>query len=154
MTGYMSDKTSNMRALLCFGILRPLFDEPADRLPAILEAITAAFKDLEQRYGMQDLGSFDDDQIMMGPSAQWPWTAYILAEVPDYEAVIAVCSIVRQATIWQFRMARYIRVEASIGFGTGSQTSRIALVTITVLTLLALLVAHVAGDLSRADAPR
>ncbi|MGE3600374.1 MAG: hypothetical protein AB7N70_33010 [Dehalococcoidia bacterium] len=115
MTGYMSDKTSNLRVLFCFGVLPALFDEKTVDLPRILEQITAAYANLEQRFGIRILGSFDDDQIMMGPSAQWPWTAYILADAPSYDAIVAVCNITRAAPIGEYRLSRYMRVEARIG---------------------------------------
>jgi len=115
MTGYQSDKTSNMRVLFCFGVMPALFDEKSADLVPILEQITAAFANLEERFGVRVLGTFDDDQIMMGPSTQWPWTAYILADAPGYEAVVAVCNIVRITAIGPYRLSRYMRVEARIG---------------------------------------
>lgn len=117
MTGYGSENTNNMRALFCFGVLQPLFDTPAKDLVPILEAITSAFKNLEPRFGIKVLGAFDDDQIMMGPSANWPWTAYLLADVPSYDTAVAICNIVRETEIGDYRMSRYMRVEARMGRG-------------------------------------
>lgn len=123
MTGYMSEQTSNMRVLFCFGVSQALFDTKAAELPGILEAITAAFAALEQRFNVKVLGTFDDDQIMMGPSSEWPWTAYILADVPDYATVVAICNLIRITQIGDYRLSRYMRIEARIGrslfFGNG-----------------------------------
>lgn len=115
MTGYMSDKTSNMRVLFCFGVLPALFEERAEDVPPILQAITDAYTDLERRFGVKVIGTFDDDQIMMGPSTSWPWTAYILADAPDYAAVVAVCNLTRTTAIGPYKLSRYMRVEARIG---------------------------------------
>ena len=35
----------------------------------------------------------DDDEVMVGPSTGFPWTAYILADVPDYATAAAVCRV-------------------------------------------------------------
>lgn len=115
MTGYMSDKTANMRVLFCFGVSQALFDQKAADLPAILEGITTAFTSLGGRFGAKVLGTFDDDQIMMGPSSEWPWTAYILADMPDYASVVAVCNQVRVTQVGEYRLSRYMRVEARVG---------------------------------------
>jgi hypothetical protein len=115
MTGYMSNETSNMRVLFCFGVLPALFDEKADSVRPILEAISNAYADLEGRFGIKVIGTFDDDQIMMGPSTSWPWTAYILADAPDYAAVVQVCNLTRATAIGPYKLSRYMRVEARIG---------------------------------------
>ena len=36
---------------------------------------------------MKVLGTLDDDEMMVGATDTWPWTCYILAEVPDRSAV-------------------------------------------------------------------
>ncbi|MBL8264959.1 MAG: hypothetical protein JNL55_01215, partial [Steroidobacter sp.] len=56
----MSEQTSNMRVLFCFGVSQALFDTRAVELPGILEAITAAFAELEPRFKIKVLGTFDD----------------------------------------------------------------------------------------------
>lgn len=115
MTGYMSETTSNLRVLFCFGVLQSLFDVPAGELKPILEAITQAYANLEKRFEIKVLGAFDDDQIMMGPSAQWPWTAYLLADVSSYDVVVQVTNIIRETQIGPYRLSKYMRVESRIG---------------------------------------
>jgi hypothetical protein len=60
--------------------------------------------------------------MMVGPSLAWPWTAYILAEVPDLATVTKVCDIVRSTPVGDGRLWRYLRIEARLGrelfFGT------------------------------------
>jgi hypothetical protein len=52
---------------------------------------------------------------MVGPSTEFPWTAYILADAPDLESVTAVCNVVREATVGEHRLWRYLRIEARVG---------------------------------------
>jgi hypothetical protein len=80
-----------------------------------MPAIEEAFADLRGRFGVQVLGTLDDDQLMVGHSPGWPWTAYILADVPDLAAVSAVCNIVREAPAGEHRLWRYLRIEARVG---------------------------------------
>lgn len=42
-------------------------------MPAIVEA----FADLKGRFGIEVLGTMDDDELMVGSSVAYPWTAYI-----------------------------------------------------------------------------
>ncbi len=104
-----------LRVLFCFGVSQTFFEEESARLPEILGPLTEAFANLEERFGLKVLGTFDDDQLMVGPSPDWPWTAYILADAPDYEAVVGVCNIVREAPVGSHRLWRYLRVEARVG---------------------------------------
>ncbi|MBA2474969.1 MAG: hypothetical protein H0V40_09550 [Actinobacteria bacterium] len=57
----------------------------------------------------------DDDRLMVGSSATWPWTCYILADAPSLEAVAAVCNVVREAEVDGARLWRYLRIEARVG---------------------------------------
>ena len=110
-----SDPSGSLRVLFCFGVSQTFFDEEGGRLPEILEPLTRAFDDLEGRFGLRVLGTLDDDQTMVGPSPNWPWTAYILAEAPSYEAVVSVCNILRETPVGAHRLWRYMRVEARVG---------------------------------------
>jgi hypothetical protein len=115
--GYKSGETAGLRVMFCFGVSQTFFDEEPEKLPAVLEGITEAFKDLNGRYGIKVLAAFDDDQVMVGPSVDYPWTAYVIADAPDYESITRVCNIVRETKIGAYRMWRYMRVEARIGRG-------------------------------------
>ena len=115
MAGHRYEKSDYLRVLFCFGVAQTFFEEESARLPEILEPLTQAFADLDERFGLKVLGTFDDDQLMVGPSPDWPWTAYILADAPDYETVVAVCNIVRETPVGGHRLWRYLRVEARIG---------------------------------------
>jgi hypothetical protein len=62
------------------------------------------------------LGTLDDDETMVGTSPNgWPWTFYILADVPDRATVVAACNLFRTITVGEHRLWKYMRVEARIG---------------------------------------
>ena len=104
-----------MRALFCIGVAQAFFDEKPEVLPALVPAITGAFDDLAGRFGVTVLGTFDDDRVMVGQSSGWPWTAYILADAPHLDAVIGICNILRETEVGDYRLWRYLRIEARVG---------------------------------------
>jgi len=106
---------SRLRVLFCFGVTQNFFEEDPETIPDRVAAIRQAFADLSGRFGVSVLGTMDDDELMVGTSVVWPWTAYILADAPDLEAVTAVCNIVREAEVGKSRLWRYMRVEARVG---------------------------------------
>ena len=110
------------RVLFCIGVLPAFFEAPSDGIPDLAQVIEEAFADLQGRFGVRVLGTLDDDEMMVGPSLAWPWTAYILAEVPDLATVTKVCDIVRSTPVGDGRLWRYLRIEARLGrelfFGT------------------------------------
>ncbi len=115
MADYRTRNNSSLRVLFCIGVQQTFFDEEARLLPEIIPAIQAAFEDLSGRFGITVIGTLDDDQLMVGNAPNWPWTAYILADVPDLDAVAAVCNIVRDTPIGPHRLWRYLRIEARVG---------------------------------------
>jgi hypothetical protein len=101
--------------LFCIGVQQTFFEEESAQIGPIVGAITEAFADLSGRFGVTVLGTMDDDELMVGLSATWPWTAYVLADAPDLESVTAVCNIVREASVGEHRLWRYLRIEARVG---------------------------------------
>ena len=112
---YRDVRAEALRVLFCIGVTQSFFDEDPARVPPIVEGITQAFSDLGARFGVKVLGTIDDDELMVGSSASWPWTAYILADAPSLEAVAAVCNLVRESEVGGFRLWRYLRIEARVG---------------------------------------
>lgn len=104
-----------IRALFCFGVLPAFFDLGDTVRKQVFDTLVSGFSSLESRFGATVLGTLDDDRNMVGPSTGWPWTCYILADVPDMDAVAAICNILRQEKIGEDRLWRYIRVEARMG---------------------------------------
>jgi hypothetical protein len=115
MTNYREQNSDTLRVLFCIGVSQTFFEEEAERLPAVIAAVTEAFDDLHGRFGIDVLGTIDDDQLMVGPSPGWPWTAYILADAPSLDAVVGVCNIVRESSLATHRLWRYLRIEARVG---------------------------------------
>jgi hypothetical protein len=115
MADYRDRDSDALRVLFCIGVSQTFFEQEADRLSELIPAIKEAFADLNGRFGLEVLGTLDDDELMVGPSPTWPWTAYILADAPDLGAVRAVCNIVRDAPVGQHRLWRYLRIEARVG---------------------------------------
>jgi hypothetical protein len=115
MNDYRATTSDALRVLFCIGVQQTFFDEEAGLLPEIIPAIQGAFADLNGRFGIRVIGTLDDDQIMVGNAPNWPWTAYILADAPDLQAVAAVCNVVRDTPIGSHRLWRYLRIEARIG---------------------------------------
>ncbi len=112
---YREKESGSLRVLFCFGVTQSFFDEAPSGIGEIAGAITKAFDDLGGRFGVTVLGTMDDDELMVGGSQTWPWTCYILADVPDLETVTRVCNILREAEVGGSRLWRYLKVEARVG---------------------------------------
>jgi len=112
---YREQHDTSLRVLFCFGVSQSFFEQDAAAVPELAGAIAKAFEDLSGRFGVRVLGTMDDDELMVGPSAVWPWTAYILADAPSLEAVTAVCNILRETDVGAGKLWRYLRVEARVG---------------------------------------
>lgn len=106
-----------LRVLFCIGVTADFFAAGPEQRKAAFEAIPPAFADLSGRFGVEVLGTMDDDQLMVGPSDGWPWTCYILADVPDLGAVAAVCNVLRESAVGDGgdMLWRYLKVEARVG---------------------------------------
>ncbi len=112
---YREKEASALRVLFCFGVTQSFFDADPASVPAIAKTITDAFADLGGRFGIRVLGTMDDDELQVGASIVWPWTAYVLADVPDIETVTKVTNLLRETEVDGSRLWKYMRVEARIG---------------------------------------
>ncbi|ALG75219.1 IacB protein [Azospirillum thiophilum] len=112
----MSDKKP-LRVLFCIGVNQNFFDATADEAKQVWGAFSAMMRGIGELPGVTVLGNMDDDQIMVGPSANWPWTTYVLADVPDIETVTAACNLFRVTPVGDgtFKLWKYCRVEARVG---------------------------------------
>lgn len=109
------DGQKQLRVLFCIGVTPAFFEADVSGLDEIGTGITEAFADLSGRFGITVLGTMDDDELMVGPSLEWPWTCYILADAPDLDAVTGVCNIVRSPLGDAERLWKYLRIEARVG---------------------------------------
>jgi hypothetical protein len=112
---YREQESRTLRVLFCIGVQQTFFEEPGTEIGPIVSAIKEAFADLGERFGITVLGTMDDDELMVGPSSEFPWTAYILADAPDLDSVAAVCNLVREGEVGDHRLWRYLRIEARVG---------------------------------------
>ena len=111
----MSDKPK-LRVLFCGAVLQNFFDLPGSEIGKVGAATGEMLKGIRDLPGVEILGTIDDDQTMVGTSPNgWPWTFYILADVPDRDTVVAACNLFRTIEIGEHRLWRYIRVEARLG---------------------------------------
>jgi hypothetical protein len=104
-----------LRVLFCIGVLPANFDADEATLRLLFDALKQAFGNLKERFGVVVLGTMDDDKLMVGPSTAFPWTSYILADVPDLDAVAAVTNLLRATEVDGHRLWRYLRIEARVG---------------------------------------
>jgi hypothetical protein len=104
-----------LRVLFCLGVTPAWYEATRDERDAVLAASDVAFGDLRGRFGLEVLGTFDDDELMVGASVGWPWIGYILAEAPDFESVVAACNVVRDTKVGDYQLWKYYRIEARIG---------------------------------------
>ena len=115
MASYREKEGTALRVLFCFGVTQSFFEADPTGIPAIIDAITEAFADLRGRFGVEVLGTLDDDELSVGASTAWPWTAYVLADVPDLETVAKVTNVLREVEVDGSRLWKYLRVEARVG---------------------------------------
>src|SRR3569623_1399974 len=102
--------------MFCIGISQSFFDLPRSDIPDVFASFKAAFGNLEERFGIVVLGTLDDDRIQVGQSsAGWPFTSYIMADVPDLETVAKVCDQLRTTPVGDGLLWRYARIDTRIG---------------------------------------
>ena len=112
----MSEKKP-LRVLFCIGVNQNFMDGTPEEMKDVCAAFVAMMRGIPSLPGVTVLGNMDDDQIMVGPSVAFPWTTYVLADVPDYETVTAACNLFRVTPVGDgtYKLWKYMRVEARIG---------------------------------------
>ncbi|MDC0609214.1 hypothetical protein OAP63_00635 [Vibrio sp.] len=112
----MSDKKP-LRVLFCMGINQNFFDAQREEQLEVWAAFGAMWNGIHDTAGVEVIGNMDDDQTMVGPSDQAPWTTYLLADVADYETVTACCNLLRTTAVGEtpYKLWRYVKIEARIG---------------------------------------
>lgn len=92
-------------------------DAPKKEMGDVWQAFSTMMKGISDLPGVNVLGIMDDDRIQVGPSASAPWTAYIMADVPDLDTVIKSCDFFRSIPVGDgtYSLWKYAKVEARIG---------------------------------------
>ncbi len=112
----MADEKKPIRALFCGAVLQNFFDLAGADIPTVLKATGQLLQDIKDMSGVTVLGTFDDDETMVGTSPNgWPWTFYILTEIPDRDTAVAICNLFRTSEVGEYRLWKYMRVEARLG---------------------------------------
>jgi hypothetical protein len=105
-----------LRVLFCIGVTQNFFDLPSSETGKVWQAYSAMFSAIAKQEGLSVLGTMDDDRVMVGTSAAWPWTCYILADVADFDGVVKVCDLFRSTPVeGDEKLWKYGRIEARIG---------------------------------------
>ena len=111
----MAEANGKKRVLFCIAVLEEFFAADDDTRARLVERLKEEFADLKGRFGVEVLGTLDDDRTLVGPMYGAPWTCYILADAPDFDAVVSVCDLVRRPAEEGYRLYRYFKIEARIG---------------------------------------
>lgn len=115
MTDTADTPTTPLRTLFCVGNNQNFFDLPKDDIGKVWIATQRFLTNLRNTDGVEIIGTFDDDSHMVGPSAGWPWTFYILADVQDQLTVAACCNLLRTERVDEHALWRYFSIEARMG---------------------------------------
>lgn len=114
----MSDTQKDpLRVLFCIGVTQNFFDLPETEIGAVWKGYGEMMSQMNVMPGVTILGTMDDDRLMVGSSASWPWTVYIMADVADMDTVVAVCNLFRTVKVGEFRLWKYGKIEARVGRG-------------------------------------
>ena len=111
------NEVSIHRVLFCIGVNQNFMDAPQQEMVEVWQSFSAMMKDISGHPDITILGIMDDDRIQVGPSTSSPWTAYIMADVANIEAVISACDFFRSTPVGDgtFKLWKYCKVEARIG---------------------------------------
>lgn len=105
-----------LRVLFCIGINQNFFNLPKSGIGPVWTAFSGMMSEMTRMPGVNVIGNMDDDSHMVGPSAGWPWTCYILADVDTQETVKAACNLFRTTMVDdEHALWTYAHIEARMG---------------------------------------
>jgi len=103
-----------IRALFCIGLTQEFFSAEGSVKAEVGKTLVSAFGDLEKRFGVKVLGTFDDDLLQAGTTRGYPWLSYILADIPDLKAAIEVTNLMR-TPIGSVTLQKYLTIDTRLG---------------------------------------
>lgn len=110
-----------LRALFCIGITQEFFSAEGSVKAEVGKTLKSAFDDLQGRFGVKVLGTFDDDLLQAGASRGYPFISYIMADIPDLKAAIEVNNLMRTPVLG-VTLQKYLTIDTRLGhplfFGT------------------------------------
>ncbi|KKC27654.1 hypothetical protein [Sphingomonas sp. SRS2] len=104
-----------LRTMFFIGNSQNFHDLKSDEIKGVLDIFIETLGKFQETFGAKIIASFDDDQMMVGPSEGWPWTAYIIADVPDLDSVFKICGLFRDTAVGDSRLWKYGRIQARVG---------------------------------------
>lgn len=108
-----------LRVLFCVGINQNFFDLPRDGVTVgdVWKATVELMEGIKGLPGVDFIGDIDDDSHMVGPSAGWPWTFYLLCDVDSQPTVKEACNALRTVQVGtsDWKLWKYAAIEARIG---------------------------------------
>ncbi|EAV41592.1 hypothetical protein SIAM614_30816 [Stappia aggregata IAM 12614] len=106
-----------VRTLLCFNNHPTFFSLPFDQIGPVWKATQELMSSINAMEGVEIIGTFDDDQTMVGATSGFPFTWYMLVDFPDREAVQSACNLLRTIEVGEenHRLWKYMTVEARMG---------------------------------------
>ena len=105
-----------IRTLFCGAVLQGFFDLPSAEIMPVLKATGKMIRTIREMEGVEVIGTMDDDETMVGTSPDgFPWTFYILADVANRDKAVEVCNLFRTTEVGEYRLWKYMRVEARLG---------------------------------------
>lgn len=110
-----TESATPLRVMFCIGVLQSNFDTDLETQQLVVRTLKEQFSNLNSRFGIRVLGTMDDDVLMVGSSQAWPWTSYILADVPDLDTVARITSLLRSVEVGDARLWKFLRIEARVG---------------------------------------
>lgn len=112
----MSETTKDpLRVMFCIGVTQNFFELPESQIGLVWKGYGEMMTALNEMPGVKILGTMDDDRLMVGSSASWPWTVYIMADVADLDTVVKGCDLFRSIKIGEDRLWKYGKIEARVG---------------------------------------
>ena len=104
-----------LRVMFCIGVTQNFFESPEGAIGGVWKGYGAMMTALNEMPGVTIIGTMDDDRLMVGASASWPWTVYIMADVDHLDTVVAGCDLFRTIKIGDDRLWKYGKIEARVG---------------------------------------
>jgi hypothetical protein len=105
-----------VRVMFCVGAVQNFIDIAGTAEGGrVLDATKAVLGSIEDRSDVRILATMNDDQLQVGAASGYPYTAYVIADADNLEAVLAVCNSIKDARIDGSPLARFLRFDARLG---------------------------------------
>jgi len=106
-----------LRVLFCIAVKQNFMDATPEEAGQVWQAFSQMMKEMAALPGAKIIGTIDDDRSMVGSSNGYPFTAYFLTDMPDYDTVVAACNLFRTIQVGDgpYKLWKYCSIESRIG---------------------------------------